>query len=120
LDYEPKAVTRQRRYMSASGPQQTSLAAPHMSAFGGKADIICAKRGRIAGSRTGVVHRWDAAVASVCIKRDLDFLRSELIRLAGSFSQCSERSRGGCQCRKAFAESSGPEELLALHHYTQS
>ena len=60
----------------------------------------------------------DAAVASVCIKHDLD-LRSELIRLAGSLSQCSERNHGGRQCRKAFAESSGPEELLALHHYTQ-
>ena len=26
--------------MSAIGPQQTSLVAPHMSAFGGKADIL--------------------------------------------------------------------------------
>ena len=27
--------------MSASGPKRTSLVAPHMSAFGGKADKIC-------------------------------------------------------------------------------
>jgi len=26
-------------YMSAIGPKRTSLAAPHMSAFGGKADM---------------------------------------------------------------------------------
>jgi hypothetical protein len=29
--------------MSAIGPEQTSLFAPHMSAFGGKADIIQGK-----------------------------------------------------------------------------
>jgi hypothetical protein len=27
--------------MSAFGPKRTSLAAPHMSAFGGKADMHC-------------------------------------------------------------------------------
>jgi len=43
-----------------------------------------------------------------------------LISLAGSLCQYSERNREGCQCRRAFEESSGPEELLALHHYTQS
>jgi hypothetical protein len=31
--YEPNS------YMSAFGPKRTSLTAPHMSAFGGKADI---------------------------------------------------------------------------------
>src|SRR5262245_11338533 len=46
--------------------------------------------------------------------------RSPVISLAGSLCQYSERNRGGCQCRRAFAESSGPEELLALHHCTQS
>jgi len=30
--------------MSAIGPKQTSLVAPHMSAFGGKADIVQRKR----------------------------------------------------------------------------
>jgi hypothetical protein len=30
--------------MSAFGPKRTSLAAPHMSAFGGKADIAFALR----------------------------------------------------------------------------
>jgi len=33
-------ITRQ---MSAFGPKRTSLVAPHMSAFGGKADIIQGK-----------------------------------------------------------------------------
>jgi hypothetical protein len=32
------------RGMSASGPKQTSLAAPHMSAFGGNADLVIALR----------------------------------------------------------------------------
>jgi hypothetical protein len=31
--------TRQFNFGSAIGPKQTSLAAPHMSAFGGKADV---------------------------------------------------------------------------------
>jgi hypothetical protein len=30
--------------MSAIGPKRTSLAAPHMSAFGGKADMAIAQR----------------------------------------------------------------------------
>jgi hypothetical protein len=30
----------QPRRMSAFGPERTSLVAPHMSAFGGKADIV--------------------------------------------------------------------------------
>jgi hypothetical protein len=30
--------------MSAIGPKQTSASAPHMSAFGGKADIIIYRR----------------------------------------------------------------------------
>ena len=31
---------RMNRLMSASGPKRTSLVAPHMSAFGGKADTV--------------------------------------------------------------------------------
>ena len=31
--------------MSAFGPKRTSLVAPHMSAFGGKADMAIAMRG---------------------------------------------------------------------------
>jgi len=34
-----KPASRPRRPMSAFGPKRTSLFAPHMSAFGGKADI---------------------------------------------------------------------------------
>jgi hypothetical protein len=92
-------------------------------AFGGKADMtFCGANVCFltqSGHRTGVVHRWDAAVASVCIKRDLD-VRSGLSRLSGSFAQCSEQIPGEYQYRRAFAESSSPEALLGLHHCTRS
>jgi hypothetical protein len=39
--------------MSAIGPKQTSLAAPHMSAFGGKADMVIALRAAGAGEAEG-------------------------------------------------------------------
>src|SRR5262245_60793660 len=50
--------------MSAFGPKQTLLIAPHMSAFGGKADIGCARSGgTISKIRYGiqwhVQPRWD-------------------------------------------------------------
>jgi hypothetical protein len=66
-----------------------------------------------------VVNWWDAALASVYIKRGLD-LRGELVRLASSFFQSSEQNPGEYQDRRAFAESLGPEELLGLHHCTRS
>jgi len=43
--------------MSAIGPKQTSLAAPHMSAFGGKADMaFCG--GPLLRSLLGVKRTW--------------------------------------------------------------
>jgi hypothetical protein len=39
----PAKVTKADAQMSAIGPKRTSLVAPHMSAFGGKADMtVCA------------------------------------------------------------------------------
>ena len=43
--------------MSAFGPKRTSLAAPHMSAFGGKADMtVCGKS--LSRSLLGVKRTW--------------------------------------------------------------
>ena len=47
--------------MSAFGPKRTSTSAPHMSAFGGKADMtfcgIPLLRSLLVVKRTGLVHR---------------------------------------------------------------
>ena len=46
--------------MSAIGPKRTSLVAPHMSAFGGKADMaFCGNP--LSGSLLGVKRTWHIA-----------------------------------------------------------
>jgi hypothetical protein len=46
--------------MSAIGPKQTSLAAPHMSAFGGKADMTLCEN-PLLRSLLGVKRTWFCA-----------------------------------------------------------
>jgi hypothetical protein len=48
------------KLMSAIGPQQTFLIAPHMSAFGGKADITIAAC-LLSWSLSGVKQTWVGA-----------------------------------------------------------
>ena len=47
--------------MSAIGPKRTSLAAPHMSAFGGKADMACCGN-PLSRSLLGVKRTWAVAL----------------------------------------------------------
>jgi hypothetical protein len=42
-------MMRLNRPMSAYGAKRTSVAAPHMSAFGGKADIVSDRAGNAGG-----------------------------------------------------------------------
>jgi hypothetical protein len=54
-------LTRMRRAVSAFGTKRTSLVAPHMSAFGGKADITKRKY-PLLQSQLGVKRTWVGAL----------------------------------------------------------
>ena len=61
-----------KRPMSASGPKQTSLAAPHMSAFGGKADMTKRKH-PLLQSQLGVKRTWVSPQMSAWGRKVLAF-----------------------------------------------